>query len=113
MNLGSECCHDSFHHSLPERVGQGLELATQDKGIKVILINILASVTPCSQIATIIASHMQRRVYGNHVPPVVVRLLGNETELTREILASAEIALFEELDEAIAKAVALSKVRTA
>jgi len=44
-----------------------------------------------------------------HLPRLVVRLVGSELDSARERLATVQVSLLENLDEAVAQAVRLSK----
>jgi succinyl-CoA synthetase beta subunit len=109
LNVGDECQFNVLSSTLPERVAQGLELMLQNRGIKAVLINILTNAVSCRPIATVIADYVQRRAYGHAVPPIVVRLIGKDLEVAREILATVDVPLIHQLDEAIAQVVSLSQ----
>lgn len=108
VNLGRECRFSSPAASLQQRIEQGLELVTQARGAKVILVNILSSVISSTQVAGAIASYLQRQPYSHRVPTLVVRLVG-QLEQARERLALLEVPVLDHLDGAIAQAVSLSK----
>lgn len=112
LNVGDECQFNALSSTLPERIGQGLELMLQSRTIKAVLINVLTTRVSCRQIATVIANYVQRSTYGHVVPPMVVRLVGKEIEQAKEILATVDVPLVQHLDEAIAQVVSLSKTRT-
>jgi succinyl-CoA synthetase beta subunit len=109
VNLGRECRSSLPAMTLQERIEQGLELVTQARGVKVVLVNILGSVDSCVQVAEAIASYLQRQPYNHRVPLLVARLVGSQFEQARERLAAFEVPVLDHLDGAIAQAVTLSK----
>jgi len=87
------------------------------------LINILGSVPPAVEVAEVIANFVQRQAAlqsrrlrttaarTSPSPParLVVRLVGSELDSARERLTTVQVSLLENLDEAVAQAVRLSK----
>jgi succinyl-CoA synthetase beta subunit len=104
-----------YRHTLPpvtmqERIEQGLDLVTQTKGVKVVLINMLSGLLSCQQIAEVITGYLQRQAHINRsLPAVVVRLAGEQFQQAQDLLATVGVPTLDSLDEAIAKAVTLSK----
>lgn len=110
VNVGGEFRHDSPPSTLSQRIEQGLDLIAQEKNLKVILVNILGNVVPCTQIAEAIAHYLTRRAATNSpVPPIVVRLLGQQFDQAKETLETVNVPLVDNLDRAIAQVITLSK----
>ena len=98
--------------SLRERIERGLELVTQDRSVRVILINILSNVTSCEEIADAIAAYIHNRTRDTRSRSplqVVVRLVGPEVEAAKERLAAVQVSLFDSIDEAVEQAVSLAR----
>lgn len=118
LNVG----HGGNHISPPtfcDRLEQGLEFLCQDKNIRVVLVNILGSVPTALEIAGIIAKFVQIKEHttvsktSSHArrPRLVVRLVGgSELKSAEEQLAAVQVPLLENLDEAVAQAVSLTKL---
>jgi len=102
LNMGSECRHHDASSVLHERIEQGLELMTQSKNVRVVLVNILGNVTLCKQIAEAIANYLQHH---DRTVPFVVRLVGAQFDEARQVLGALKLTLVEDLDEAIAQSV--------
>ncbi len=90
-----------------ERIERGLELVTQDRSVRVVLVNILGGITSCAEVAAAVEAYLNRlaREMGREVPHLVVRLQGNNVDLARERMAAAGVPLVETLDEAVTQAV--------
>jgi succinyl-CoA synthetase beta subunit len=112
LNVGAEYRYDQPTHSLPTRIGEGLESVIFRKNVRAVLINLLVNVTASTEIAASIAD-VATHTFGKSVPPVVVNLTGQNLETVRDILAAADIALFDDLEAAIAHTIALSKSQKA
>jgi len=82
----------------------------------------IRSVPPAVEVAEVIANFVQRQAVAKpearttaartsqvHLPCLVVRLVGSELDSARERLATVQVSLLENLDEAVAQAVRLSK----
>jgi succinyl-CoA synthetase beta subunit len=108
LNLGSEYRHNDSPEILRDRIQQGLELMMQSKNLKVVLVNILGNVLLCKQTAEAIATHLQHRLDSCTVP-FVVRLVGDQFDEARQTLQALNLSLFDDLGEAIAEAISLSK----
>lgn len=127
LNIGSEMHYDWQPETLYERLDQGLKLLSQNKQIKVILVNIVGGTVPSDRIAATIAKFLQRppapmlaigahkenlRISrGTAVPKLVVRLLGTNLEEAKEILADTPALVLDDLDRAIAQLITLTKRR--
>ena len=95
-----------------EYLEQALELATQNKNVKVVLINILGSVTLCEETAVAIETYLKRRESSSRTRNVIhfiVRLVGGNLSGAKERLAAIKVPLVEDLEEAVAKAVDKAK----
>lgn len=108
LNLGSEYRHNDSPDVLRDRIQRGLELMMQSKNLKVVLVNILGNVTLCRQTVEAIATYLQHQADRGTVP-FIVRLVGDQFDEARQALQALNLPLFEDLDEAIAEAVSLSK----
>jgi succinyl-CoA synthetase beta subunit len=103
MNLGS----DTLLMSLPleKRVALGLEAVQHRSDIKVVLLNLLYGGAERRGIGEAIAPFLKRR--DSLRCPVILRWSGQATEAI-EFPSHPNLHVFEDLDEAIAKAVALA-----
>ncbi len=102
VDLGGDyrhCCPPSV---LQERIKQGLELIAQEKSVKVVLVNIMGGAVSCLQVAEAIASFLKWQPANRQIPPLVVRLTGEQFHSARGLLAAIQVPVFESLDEAIA-----------
>lgn len=116
LNVGHGRNADSSTPTFGDRIQQGLEFLSADKNIQVILIDILSSVPSALEVANVIALFAQshsnttsKARSQEHLPHLVVRLVGSELDLARERLAELQIPLIENLDEAVDRAVRLAK----
>lgn len=125
LNIGGETRWDWSPELLCERLERGLELVTQSRQVRVVLINIVSSNIACDRIGKVINNYLQRRGYlasnlGEpraegvmprpiRLPHLVVRLVGNALEQARQPLADTPTTLVERLDDAVAQVVALAK----
>ena len=103
VDLGGDyrhCCPPSV---LQERVKQALDLITQEKSVKVVLVNVIGGVASCLQVAEAIASFLKWQP-GQQVP-LVVRLTGDQFHSARGLLAAMNVPVFESMDEAITETV--------
>jgi len=103
VDLGGDyrhCCPPSI---LQEQLKQALELITQEKTVKVVLVNILGGVASCLQVAEAIASFLKWQS-GQQVS-LVVRLAGDQFHSARGLLAAMNVPVFESMDEAITETV--------
>jgi succinyl-CoA synthetase beta subunit len=108
LNLGREYRPNAASEVVRERIQRGIELMMQSKNLKVVLVNILGNVMLCQQTVEAIATHLQHQVERRTVP-FVVRLVGDQFEEARQTLQALNLPLFDDLDEAIAEVVSLSK----
>ncbi len=86
-----------------ERVAAAFKIILNDPNVKAILINIFGGITRGDEVARGIVearSHLTREV------PMVVRIVGTNSEEAKPILAEANLITADSLDDAAAKAVA-------
>jgi len=86
-----------------ERVAAAFKIILDDENVKAILINIFGGITRGDEVARGIVearSHLTRDV------PMVVRIVGTNSEEAKPILAEANLITADSLDDAAAKAVA-------
>lgn len=107
VDLGSDYRYGCSPGTLQERLKQGLDLMSQDKTIKVILVNILGSAVSCLPVAEAIASFLKWQPVNRQIPPLVVRLSGEEFHSARGLLAAMGVSTVPSLDEAVEQAVRL------
>ena len=90
-----------------EKVKRALMLVSDNKNVKVILVNILGGITACDEVAKALSSFAKE----NLDRKIVVRLLGNNQEKAAEIMKASGIKSIDNLDQAVKEAVSLgSKV---
>lgn len=116
LNIGHERYSEAAPTTFCDRLEQGLEFFSQDKNIQVVLVNILGSVTPASEVAAVIVNFVQQherstnhRSRLSYQPRLVVRLTGAELDSIQEQLATVQVPLLESLDQAVEQAVRLAK----
>ncbi len=128
LNLGSETHADWSPPVLCDRLAQGLDLMTQTKQVKAILVNIISGTVPCDDVARVIAQYFQRytrpaRSPGEsnvrsitapregpplsrgRLPQLIIRLLGPGLPAAQAILAATPAQLMEGLDEAVTQTI--------
>ncbi len=97
-----------------ERLLHGLVSLARVRDIKVIVVNLLGLSMSCSDIATTIASYIQRSFHlaRPHVAPlpIVVRLDGPDAMRGRELLSAAGITSSDSLEDAIAHGIQLARI---
>jgi len=94
--------------SNPEKVVNALRIILADPNVEVILFNIFGGITRCDDVAAGIIEATRRldiRV------PIVVRLTGTNEEEARRMLAGTPLVPAETMDEAVQKALELSKAK--
>lgn len=87
-----------------EKVSAALRIILQDPQVKTVLINIFGGITRCDEVANGIKNTLEK--FKTDIP-FVIRLVGTNEKLGREILASANLTTAETLQEAAKKAVNL------
>jgi succinyl-CoA synthetase beta subunit len=125
LNIGGETQWNSSPTALRERLEKGLELMTQTKQVRVLLVNLVSSLIPCDDIAEVIANFLKRRIreprgvseirpdtlitHTLRIPQMVIRLVGSDCDRAREQLAESHVPIVDSLDEAVAQTVSLAK----
>ncbi len=89
-----------------ERVKEAVKILLRHPRVKVLLVNIFGGITRCDEVAAGIVEALGETGLDK---PVVVRLLGTNEEEGRRILLENNIPMYNELKEAILKAIELSK----
>jgi succinyl-CoA synthetase beta subunit len=92
--------------SSPEKVVTALQIITSDPAVKSILFNIFGGITRCDDVANGIVEatgQIELEV------PITIRLTGTNEDKAVEILESAGFSAMTDMDEAVQKAVELSK----
>ena len=82
------------------RLVQVLKWIGEGKHVKVLLVNIFAGITDLGEFARLLVEALAEAP--RLKVPVVARLVGNGLPAAREVLAAARIALYTDLDEALA-----------
>lgn len=108
VNLGSLDRYQAAD-ALRERAELGLELVGREKNVKVLLVNVLASVSKSDEIIAAVAGYLERKSRANRQIQVVLRLIGSERESVKERLGHLPVQLAATLDRAVAEAVSLAK----
>ncbi|MEO8511468.1 MAG: ADP-forming succinate--CoA ligase subunit beta [Chloroflexota bacterium] len=89
-----------------DKVTAAFKIILDDPNVRAILINIFGGITRGDEVAHGIVearAHLEREV------PMVVRIVGTNSEEARPILASADLITADSLDDAAAKAVAAAR----
>ena len=92
--------------SNPEKVVNALRIITADKSVKVILFNIFGGITRTDDVANGIVTATKANPL---TIPIVIRLTGTNEEIAMKILTDNGFSASSDMDEAVQKAVALSK----
>lgn len=93
--------------SNPEKMLNALRIILTNEKVKAILINIFGGITRCDDIAKGLLEAMQNLNINNL--PMSVRLIGTNDESAKEMLFSANISVFSQMDEAIKDVVEKAK----
>jgi succinyl-CoA synthetase beta subunit len=107
-DLGEAYCYSSLPLSFTEHFEQSLLLMAEDKSLKAVLVNFVASSVSCLQIAETFAAFVKRHS-AQTSPCFVLRLVGAQFHQARELLMPMGITVVEQLDSAIEQTVALIK----
>ncbi|WP_204368414.1 hypothetical protein [Neosynechococcus sphagnicola] len=123
LNLGGETSHYYPPASTPTVASEesatfiyhtlesGLTLMSQDVTVKVILVNIFGSFIACDRVAEIVVNYLHlQETQGRRRIPLVVRLVNDQATAARQHLNQTLVTLVESLDDAVAKAVALTEI---
>ncbi|MBH8565746.1 succinate--CoA ligase subunit beta [Nostoc sp. CENA67] len=130
LNLRHAFPTDTSPTTFCDRLAKGLSILASDKSIQVILINLLGSVPQAEEVAQVIAKFVQHEnseinsqflgkngngtLRESDFPRLVVRLAGSDFNAANNFLATLKtrgdaLILVENLDEAVAEAVHLTK----
>ncbi len=83
-----------------------MNIVLSDPNVKVVFINILGGITRCDEVANGILEAKRKLEF---TKPMVIRLVGTNEELGRELLTDAGIHVLDSMEEATKKAVELVK----
>lgn len=89
-----------------KRVERGIEIAMMYSNVKAILVNIMAGITRCDEVAKGILS---ARDDGDIKVPLVIRMVGTNEEEGQELLTKAGIPFLKTMEDAASKIVELAK----
>ncbi len=89
-----------------KRVERGIEIAMMYSNVKAILVNIMAGITRCDDVAKGILS---ARDDGDIKVPLVIRMVGTNEEEGQELLTKAGIPFLKTMEDAASKIVELAK----
>ncbi|KKD36411.1 MAG: ATP-grasp domain-containing protein [Limnoraphis robusta] len=92
-----------------DRLYQGLELVSQSKKVKVVLVNLLSHFVTAEKTVSEIANYLTRKVQIGDVPQFVLRLTVNPSREIQDQLTQLPVQVTESLDEAVKLAVSLAK----
>lgn len=92
-----------------DRLYQGLELVSQSKKVKVVLVNLLSHFVTAEKTVSEIANYLTRKVQIADVPQFVLRLTVNPSREIQDQLTQLPVQVTESLDEAVKLAVSLAK----
>jgi succinyl-CoA synthetase beta subunit len=83
-----------------EIMANGLEIIISDKQVKSVFVNVFGGITACDAVANgIVQAFQLLSNRGEHIDvPLVVRLDGNNAELGRQILETADLPKLEQVD---------------
>lgn len=111
LNLGGELCHDVTPATICARLEKGLELIIRDKKVNVVLVNFICSAFSCDLAASALEHFFKQREENLRQRQLhfVARLVGREFDLAKERLSALRIALFQDLEQAVNRAVELAK----
>ncbi|MDX2243565.1 MAG: succinate--CoA ligase subunit beta [Leptolyngbyaceae cyanobacterium bins.302] len=129
LNIGGESRWDASPDLLKDRLTQGLEILSQQKSIRVILVNLISNLVPCDDIAEVIIAFLEQRSLkppaiplrsnplrpdtvfsaATRGPALVIRLIGCRSDSARSRLEAAQLSLVENLDEAVTEALSFVK----
>ncbi|MGD1809590.1 ATP-grasp domain-containing protein [Dapis sp. BLCC M126] len=96
--------------SLRSQMFAALDLVSQKENVKVVLINVIGIVQTSDELITIIYEYFNKlRNIDQKKIPFVLRLLGGRISRARERLSGLPVEVMENLEDAVNKAVSLSK----
>jgi succinyl-CoA synthetase beta subunit len=108
VNLGSLDRYDGMD-ALRDRAELALELVSQEKSVKVVLVNILASTATSEAIIAAVVGYLERKARANRQLQVVLLLVGIDRDAMKKRLGQLPVQLASTLDQAVAQAVSLAK----
>ncbi|XZN93356.1 MAG: ATP-grasp domain-containing protein [Microcoleus sp.] len=108
VNLGSLDRYDGTK-TLRDRLELSLELVSQDKSVKVVLVNILASTAASEATISAVVGYLERKARANRQIQVVLLLVGIDEDGVKKRLGQLPLQLASTLDRAVAQAVSLAK----
>ncbi len=108
VNLGSLDRYDGTK-TLRDRLELSLELVSQDKSVKVVLVNILASTAASEATISAVVGYLERKARANRQIQVVLLLVGIDRDGVKKRLGQLPVQLASTLDQAVAQAVSLAK----
>ena len=112
VNVTSKAQGGLIPEVLCEQIQQGLALLSQDKRVKVILVNIISSLTPSDRIVAAIKEYWQGQTNRNRSGSdlhVIVRVVGDQGSKASEIVTDMPITVVESLDDALDQVIMASK----
>ena len=92
-----------------DRLYQGLELVSQSKRVKVVLVNLLSHFVASGKTVSDITGYLQRKAAIGYLPQFVLRLAVNPPREVLDQLTQLPVQVAENLDEAVKLAVSLAK----
>ena len=107
VNLGSLDRYDSVD-ALRDRAELALELVSQDKSVKVVLVNILASTTTSEAIIAAVVGYLERKTRANRQLQIVLLLVGIDRDAVKKRLGQLHVQLATSLDQGVSQAVSLA-----
>lgn len=108
VNLGSLDRYDGTN-TLRDRLELSLELVSQDKSVKVVLVNILASTAASEATISAVVGYLERKARANRQVQVVLLLVAIDRDGVKKRLGELPVQLASTLDRAVAQAVSLAK----
>ncbi|MEZ2278976.1 MAG: ATP-grasp domain-containing protein [Microcoleus sp.] len=108
VNLGSLDRYDGTK-TLRDRLELSLELVSQDKSVKVVLVNILASTAASEATISAVVGYLERKARANRQLQVVLLLVAIDRDGVKKRLGQLPVQLASTLDQAVAQAVSLAK----
>lgn len=107
VNLGSLDRYDSVD-ALRDRAELALELVSQDKSVKVVLVNILASTTTSEAMISAVVGYLERKTRANRQLQIVLLLVGIDRDAVKKRLGQLHVQLATSLDQGVSQAVSLA-----
>ncbi|MEZ2251630.1 ATP-grasp domain-containing protein [Microcoleus sp.] len=108
VNLGSLDRYDGTK-TLRDRLELSLELVSQDKSVKVVLVHILASTAASEATISAVVGYLERKARANRQVQVVLLLVAIDRDGVKKRLGQLPVQLASTLDQAVAQAVSLAK----